>query len=146
MLLTGFWPPGIILHSYFLSVVTHPAVPITVTPSGGSLVAGTKVAITCSVIFSSSVDTEVRVNVTWRKNSTGAVGANDSITYVDNVTYVLEYHNLNNHTSSVVFFPVGSGDSGAYTCVITLQSLAPYTMLLASSLNNVSNLLINRMC
>ena len=106
--------------------------------SGGSLVAGTKVAINCFVLFVSSVDTEVMVNITWKKNSTGAVVVDNSITYIENVTYVSEYHNFNYHNSSLVFSPVGSGDSGVYTCVATLKSLAPYTALSAYSSNATS--------
>ena len=86
------------------------------------------------------------VNVTWKKNSTGAGVTNDSISYIDDITYVSDHHNLNNHTSALVFYPVGSGDSGLYTCAITLQSLAPYTMLYSPTINNVSDLRITRMC
>ena len=91
------------------------------------------VTITCSVLFVSSVDTEVMVNVTWMKNSTGAVVDSNS-------TLSVPYHQ-SNYTSSIIFSPVGTGDSGVYTCGVTLECAAQYITLNVSSISNSSDYL-----
>lgn len=118
-----------------ISLVPPPSVLIYLSPSASnnSYYAGTMVIITCSVLFVSSVDTAVGINVTWMKNSTGAVVGSDS-------SLSLPYHQ-SNYTSSIIFSPVGTGDSGVYTCGVTLERPAQYITLNVSSISNSSDYL-----
>ena len=99
--------------------------------SDGSYVAGTIVNIMCSIFFSSFVDTQIEVNITWMKKG-GVLGL-----FGDNFTSLI----VNNHTSTVKFNPVGYMDSGAYMCAFGYHNTS-YTSISSITPINVSVMII----
>ena len=107
-------------------------------PSAGPYTAGTNVTFTCYVLFISPVDTGMMVNITWRKNSTGAVVGYDNSPLAPVITI--------NYSSTIIFDPVGTEDSDIYICGASIGSPAGFTFLNVSSVSNFSDYLRSIKC
>ena len=121
-----------------LFTVPPPSILISVLPSAGPYTAGTRVAFTCYVLFISPVDTGMMVNITWRKNSTGAVVGYDSSPLAPVITM--------NYSSTIMFDPVGTEDSDIYICGASIGSPSSFTFLNVSFVSNFSDYLHSIKC
>ena len=94
---------------------------VTIVPDRvGPLYIGTSLNLTCIVRFSSVVDTNISVNISWN-------GPNGEI---DPRTTVTEDQTLN--YSSTITIPLSSNNSGTYNCSATASPDPPVTAILAS--------------
>ena len=110
-----------IVHVFKLSMTFFvvPLPNVTIVPDrAGPLYSGTRLNLTCSVQFSSVVDTNISVNISW-------IGPNGEMLPS---TIVAEDPPYNSTTTILL----SSNDSGAYSCNATANPVPPMTSVVAS--------------
>ena len=112
-----------IVHVFKLSMTFFvvPLPNVTVVPDrAGLLYSGTSLNLTCSVQFSSVVDTNISVNISW-------IGPNGEVLPS---TIVAEDPPLAYNSTTTIL--LSSNDSGTYSCNATANPVPPMTSIVAS--------------
>ena len=96
-----------------------PSVTITSTPITSLYYAGTPLNLTCNIQLNPQVDTPVTITATWFRSGT-------TIINLDNYTTILPLSTSS--SSKLMFNPLGTSESGSFSCYITVQSGTPYAL------------------
>ena len=81
---------------------------------GGSVIQGTELVLSCSILVHSAVDTDFSVNITWSSNPPGPLTSQYAI---------VSQIQVSGHGFSriVMFNPVNILDSASYTCTASIS-------------------------
>ena len=105
-----------------ICTVPPPSVTITSTPITSLYYAGTPLNLTCNIQLNPQLDTPVTITATWFRSQT-------TIITLDNYTTILPLSmSSSSYVTKLMFNPLGTSESGSFSCYITVQSGTPYAL------------------
>ena len=116
----------IIKCSFVFNIVSPPSVIVTSSPSAVGFFEGLDLTLICSIVLTTSVNTQIVVEAHWMKN--GSVLESAHRITVSNIT-----RSDINYQITIRFNPVTSNDSGAYLCSSTVTPLDTYLNISAEN-------------
>ena len=119
--------------SFVLDIVSPPSVIITSSPIAVGFFEGLDLTLICSIVLTTSVNTQVVVEAHWMKN--GSVLESVHRIIVSSIT-----RSDTNYQTTIRFNPVTSNDSGMYLCS---SSVTPQDTLLNISAENSDSEIID---
>ena len=101
----------------------------------GSVIQGTELVLSCSILVHSAVDTDFSVNITWRSNPPGPL--------TSQYARVSQIEGSGHGFSRIVMFnPVNISDSASYTCTASISPKDAHSITASEQSQSTVNIMV----